>query len=601
MPGLIVQHHPLSVARLRKKSQDYTQRIPPEVLGRIFLMVQDVSVGEERLNVTWVNRYWRAVALDTTRLWTRIAINRGHSLPDVDTLLARSGRRGCLDLRLSLTHLNELQAQSWLSRLWTTSSMGRVPLEGLRSLGIHVLDHSLPALDWSLPVLMGPNLVSLAIEYHGSELPPYTSWSLSLPENLPSLRELRIRGLFIAVPNTVLASLKTLEVSETSKFDWYVLLRQPHLRQHLHDMLLHCTSLNRLVLRNVSEAIFSVYHDAKAITLPALQYLEILDQPQTPSQILDELIIPDTAEVHIHTSFPAKRSQRNFRDGLLSTDLLRVGQPLPTLSQTTALSLEVGPKNIVRGWTGPSAQGDPSWSVTADLSGFPSSVRQLLTPRALGELTRIVNASLIVHLELHIPLDMHIRERDWDAFFGYFTALRYLRIGGEHTAHRILATERPLAANRRPVITPRLTQLSFCVDRVTRATLSMVGDKFEGRGTVVWFRLPERSHDSEEVLAESPEASMGSLDVRVEYGPRCSTCYTTDEPPLLSFAERLRIEREEASLVSQERFSDGERSVAHQDGSVSDEIEFAYDEHRLPALVADSLDDELDGDEGCDA
>ncbi|OSD08186.1 hypothetical protein PYCCODRAFT_1473727 [Trametes coccinea BRFM310] len=173
------------------------------------------------------------------------------------------------------------------------------------------------------------------------------------------------------------------------------------------------------------------------------------------------------------------------------------------------------------------------------------TARKSLMPLALLELSKLVDARLLVRLELHVPLRMHIRQRDWNTLFSQFIAVRYLCIGGERTVRKVLAAKRSTAARLLPVIPPLLAELSFCVHRVTRTTLNTVGDRFGGRGIVVLFRLLERSHRSEQragpcgVPEDEPEITRRTRRVR-------ASLLDVLHHSRLSFAERMRIEREEA-------------------------------------------------------
>ncbi|KAF7308953.1 F-box domain-containing protein [Mycena kentingensis (nom. inval.)] len=100
-------------------SDDYTLRVPPELLARIFQFAQrleappdaaDDSDSDEpsgnlplEILVSHVSSYWRQTALGTALLWRNISISQTGSLAKLHAYLARSGPQTPLHFQVDLT------------------------------------------------------------------------------------------------------------------------------------------------------------------------------------------------------------------------------------------------------------------------------------------------------------------------------------------------------------------------------------------------------------------------------------------------------------------------------------------------------------------
>ncbi|KAI8986744.1 hypothetical protein BD414DRAFT_536656 [Trametes punicea] len=569
--------------------QDYTEHLPFEILSYIFIIVRDKSEGEDWLSVTWVNRYWRDVALGSTGLWLTMSFDHRHTRWDVSNLLQRSGMKRGLELSFNANHLDEHNASLFLIKLAARCPYG-THMDRLRSLAITAAGPASGALDYFLPCLRTATLQSLTLEDWCTNYTSARSLIRRLPSRLPALRELRLRGLVVAVPKTILARLETLEISDTAKYEDFALRFFPCLEGYLRETLAHCTGLKKLILK--FPLVSTSFDHAEPVKLPALEFVEILDQPYITSDIFSKLDIPGTAAVHLHSRIPLH--------GLLPTEVLLYDVPrsahtedlLPVVLDTTALSFEADTNTTVRGWTDPSARGAPNWSVMAELSHLGEEFRQGILPFALRNVRFIADPAQIVHLELHFQPRMYPNRWDCERLLPSFTALRVLRVGGELAVRKVLQaqpTYGSYAIRKLPVLPPTLQEFGLCVDRLTSDMRALLLRKLRGSRLFVRVLLPGSTLQNKQPAEDFAMTESKRLVMRLEYSPRCSVCYTeprkTHCPGL---AEKMRLEQE-----SSDDASDSETEEIKLQQSAADNVGTGS----TPPALHGTVDDAPDGED----
>ena len=158
--------HTISELRFRENTTNPIARLPPEILGYIFLWHVAIEQkfswrwgGEDYyrwMRVTHVCHHWREVALNTPRLWTNIFVVFTIGLEDrINSFLARSGQA---PLRLHIETDNLVQTNSdWAST--TQRAMSQViRAEALKLVGSATSQLAAAYLPSTAPILQSLDL-----------------------------------------------------------------------------------------------------------------------------------------------------------------------------------------------------------------------------------------------------------------------------------------------------------------------------------------------------------------------------------------------------------------------------------------------------------
>ncbi|EIW55476.1 uncharacterized protein TRAVEDRAFT_49966 [Trametes versicolor FP-101664 SS1] len=513
--------------------RDFTRGLPAELLVEIFSMVKDDSEGTEWQTVTWVDRRWRAIALCGSKLWKTVFFDHRLAPADALELVQRSGSARGLDLtfdaRLAPCHAREM--------LKLTQKHGACAR--MRKLAVWTASGGFSVLRDFLMSLQAPHLESLTLVDETKERSCHGVMEVPFEENdsvfmvladLPQLKELRMRGFLLLVPPTTLARLSILETSDTDKYN-LVNLGPESMDEYLQSLLTSCPNLEQLVLHGFHAG---SYLDWEKVTLPGLQYLEILHERPYQAPLYNHLKIPKTAAVHLYT--PLKDAKQNV--------LLYQDNSLPPLFENTAsLAFNANTNQHVCGWRTAHPTGSPAWCIMGEMSRLDARTRSELLLRALRDLPRTVNFPMpIVHLELHIHFTMpdYLFAAVWRELLLSLPALRVLRGGGERAARSFLCVLAPHArcgpserAQRCSVLLPRLRELGLCLvalrapmcvciaERVRFVSVLRIWLSAEAHEDKVTRRETRRNRRS---LTAEMERRWGTK-VRAEYRERCETCH----------------------------------------------------------------------------
>ncbi|KAI0336792.1 hypothetical protein GY45DRAFT_1429827 [Cubamyces sp. BRFM 1775] len=508
------------------KRSDFTRRLPFEILAYIFTLVYELSTADDSwLAITWVNRFWREVALNTRELWTTLSFGHHHSLFDISDLLWRSGTRKGLGLSFDMTSFDSSETTSRLMQLFLAGPTD-LHINRLRSLTIYT--RQIFGLDSFFSCLVAPNLRSLTLEDINAGVPYQYSLARYLPRDLPALRELRVRGFIIIVHPSLLAKLQVLEISDTGKYLPY--RRDPRVHGYLSAMLSPCANLEELTLRFPILA-GSFGPGSQRPSFPALKSLVIQGKPRLPSAILSQFVIPLDTQVHLQLRMP-----QGDPEFFLHHDAPWGHSSMFQLkAKTAALALDTNGDYTLTGWKNPWARGSPAWSVMADMHEplLVGNARQLSLAIAFRDLPRSFANSRIVHLELHINHDICTERDAWKNLLWGLSVLRVLRVGGERAVRTLLRSLPSPTSSQPSLLPPMLYELALCVHRLTDEVWMLVTNKV-CQISVLRICLPSSAHADAQIRRQArlnkkrirvSLTNRFGVQVRVEYGKMCGACH----------------------------------------------------------------------------
>ncbi|KAH9852478.1 hypothetical protein C2E23DRAFT_730897, partial [Lenzites betulinus] len=456
------------------KRMDPAVRLPMDVMARVFVLVKEDSVGDQWVVVSKVSQLWREHAFYASELWTTLSFGRKHLPVDVDHLLARSRGRSGLDLSFDTTWTSRNHAEAMLALLHEPSAANA---SRLQKLNIRTTRQGFREVDSLMKSLDAPNLATLALDDRTKRIPcnqPGDALFRTLP-NLPSLTSLRVRGLLLDVRPELFQSLTTLEMYNLKKYEQRRLPSE-RVKTYLCDVLALTTRLQRLKLHFPMND--QIIRDPNfAVELPALEYLEILDDNHYPAILFSALRIPKTAAVHLHSRIPNDDYNWVLLNALPLADH---GMPIESFAKTTALVFNANLHQSVHGWTNSEASGEPAWGLMGELSLRHRAARRKMLWEAFRELPTIVRATQIVHLELHIHWQLPTRGEDWVEVLSAFTKLRVLRVGGERAAWTMLDALPKIETNTiccRPGLPLGLQEVTLCLDSLRASTAMFIATK----------------------------------------------------------------------------------------------------------------------------
>ncbi|KAI0330905.1 hypothetical protein GY45DRAFT_680779 [Cubamyces sp. BRFM 1775] len=394
-------------------------RLPPELLSEVFLYVAKAAYEDPRasynryyhssifyawVSVTHVCRNWRAIALNTPRLWGHVVVSKKSV---VDEMLARSKKAPLF------VSAHVISPEDERSKLLKSIGQDASRLQELRLSGpVRVLQDVLRQFTEPSPAL--ERLIvseSVPPQYWASD----TSAPSMFQAQHPSLRYLELSRLIFSWTNSLLSSSGVTHLKLVGRLDSQSMLGTfEHLLSAIEQM-------PRLEVLDLEDAIPRLPDDTK--TLPTPQRTLSLPRLQRLSLSGNSL---DCGNLLNHLSFPSgTRLKFIGRGGVGATELLRV------VSQHLRRSEPLRSARLCRMYTGRiEANG---WREVLDpkRSKHPCVELQVDTLACSSVASYLVNASKIfagVH-----NLDVEALDHNWrwkDVFAG-MPELRVLAVSGD--------------------------------------------------------------------------------------------------------------------------------------------------------------------------
>ncbi|KAH9048662.1 hypothetical protein EDB83DRAFT_2676925 [Lactarius deliciosus] len=355
---------PLGVIAKRRNKLTRTCRIPPEVLGQIFLHYQRTSLGlciqalHKEMSkysalystalwwvpaVAHVCHHWRTVAFQVPQLWSNIALHLGS---DCALRMLKLSRETPITVALSDPHPCEasIKPVSW-GRLPKPGPPKLDPHEVLAGHLFHIRELELGACSctarrWvSLLETAAPHLETLWLCVNPHRPGSLPNVALALPQNFlathPRLRRVVLENALLsswAPSPSPLSHLVVLIVTAP------VLICPSSLMAFTiptHEQILRCLllmpALEELSLAHCLPP-FTPTFSLRTVSLRRLRALTLQDRSDRCHQMLHSLKIPATALVKMVSSYASALSSLDFLRvlPLLSAHLSRNGAAIPT-------------------------------------------------------------------------------------------------------------------------------------------------------------------------------------------------------------------------------------------------------------------------------
>ncbi|KAI0738623.1 hypothetical protein C8Q80DRAFT_1124750 [Daedaleopsis nitida] len=400
-------------------------RIPPELLGEIFLFARAHGIGLMALSpLLTVCRHWFVVAATTPRLWCSIHLNSRRTLC-VRTALARS--KNCpinvtitAEMTPALMDLLEPHVHRLRGFL-----PGVVLGEHERRFFALMQNRTMAILESLWAYVMKPEGGSSAL----MEFPP---------ERFPRLTTLSLHFIHISPSAPIFQQLTQLELSGRLGPDF----RSFHLAQVLHS----CVNLQKLHILFLALSDHDDRHRPTTtphrVTLTQLTYLSLECVTHTMRSVLDAIVIPPTASVSLCRTAPSGPAGVDLQGGM------RLAIPddrssLPILGRINSVSAQMLPdKYQLRGSIVGSI--DPyvytlGPRITLELGMGPfrgGEELTLLFPPGAHDLVNVFGGSPIECLDVRAT-DDRMSTFDWNTTFAAFPNLRILDISGSVQADYI--------------------------------------------------------------------------------------------------------------------------------------------------------------------
>ncbi|KAI0738650.1 hypothetical protein C8Q80DRAFT_255054 [Daedaleopsis nitida] len=288
-------------------------RIPPELLGEIFLFAQSVASGPWTLfPLLIVCRHWFVVAATTPRLWCSILV-ASDRLDRVRTWLARS--KECpisVDTAIYLrTPLIDV-LKPHVHRL-RELMFGVVQPEAEPHLIDFLRNHTMPMLE----------TFTVSIDHDDSSSSDLVEFS---PDRFPRLKFLGLSSLQTLPSSPIFRQITRLHLfgSLGPSFNYY----------HIEQMLHGCINLERLQINHLLLFDNSLGPQPRAaadrVTLTKLQYISVNSSALVIHQVLYSVIMPPTASVSLCRSPPDYPTDVGLMEGIQGLYLKIVGARCPS-------------------------------------------------------------------------------------------------------------------------------------------------------------------------------------------------------------------------------------------------------------------------------
>ncbi|KAH9888764.1 hypothetical protein C8Q73DRAFT_164761 [Cubamyces lactineus] len=427
-------------------------RLPPELLSEIFLYVAKAAYEDPRafysryyhssgfyawVSVTHVCRNWRAIALNTPRLWGYVVVSRKVV---VDELLARSKKAPLL------ISANVISSEDEKSKVLKSIGQDASRLQELR------LSGPVRVLQDVLRQFTEPSRTLERLVLSESIPPQYLASDTSVPSMFqaqhPSLRYLELSRLVFSWNNSLLSSSGITHLKLVGRLDSQSMLGM------FDHLLLAIEQLSCLEVLDLEDAIPRLPDDTK--TLPTPQRTLSLPRLQRLSLSGNSL---DCGNLLNHLSFPSgARLKLIGRGGVGATELLRV------VSQHLARSEPLRSARLCRMYTGRiEANG---WREVLDpkRSKHPCIELQVDTLACSSVASYLVNTSKMFTGVRNLDVEALDHDWRWKDVFAGMPDLRILAVTGDPQEQFIqaLSATRKGRRNRPPsLVLPRLRILKL--------------------------------------------------------------------------------------------------------------------------------------------
>ncbi|KAI0350462.1 hypothetical protein OH77DRAFT_1364977, partial [Trametes cingulata] len=390
-------------------------RLPPELLSEVFLHLVRrafeeiaasyyVSSGGSRfykwIAITHVCNAWRAVALNTPRLWGHIVLTRSPVFAEV---FKRSKKAPLLVLAPVPSFARQTAA------LLHTIMLEPSRLQDLRLLApAHIVRATCQKLTGSLPLLENLVLADHSFAIEGDTDEPYPPTSFAAP--LPNLRSLEICRLVLSWSNPLLSSSIT-ELRVIGRFD---------MRRWLgsFDELLHALEvMSHLQVLELVESIPTLPEDTtglpepqRSIALPRLRRLALTGPTLDCAFLANHLVISSYTRIFLRGHY-LDQDQELLR--FVQNHATRSGQLL-----AVHLSRAFSRTFVMKGWLTPGLwPSDPLIEVQVD------------APNNNAAASRLARHALFASVRF-LTIDVSHYQWIWRTVLGGFPEVRVFSVNG---------------------------------------------------------------------------------------------------------------------------------------------------------------------------
>ncbi|KAI9060825.1 hypothetical protein FKP32DRAFT_1595159 [Trametes sanguinea] len=389
-------------------------RLPPELLGYVFQWVQWLcgwSAGEvyrgygarSWIQLTWVCRRWRALALSSHILWTCIECRE---LPlDLECVTAFIERASGALLDVTSDAVGDIES---LLRIVLA------PGNNLRSLAMRVSsdgmhDKQLPSLLALLPATM-PALQKLKLETFNEWLSDV--WHVYLPDRaqFPGLLDISFYGFHFPWESPIYESLRSLDLSSIS---------YPPSATRFFQILEACPQLESLTYdqymsdRGMFSSLDAQEH---VVTLPRLRHMRLTNTLYAVSYVYDRLCVPSSCS--IITRFILS----DAASGPINAMLPRQRAFRSLLSNVMTLRLTVDDQIVYLGFE------TPDGASFTDITGLVDD--PVLDIPTFNSMLDLFAKAPLTTFRLYDPSSLHkVSAAMWISLFTRFPKLEHLDVG----------------------------------------------------------------------------------------------------------------------------------------------------------------------------
>ncbi|KAL7280716.1 hypothetical protein ACG7TL_005658 [Trametes sanguinea] len=421
-----IAHHADTIVELKMQLNTMTPiaRLPPEILAEIFALVSTTQYEEswrrhygssqvyKWLSVAHVCRVWRAIALDTPRLWSRIVLTR----PEVDKEVLARSKKAPLWISANIHHQDDERAA-----LLNTIMEDSVRLKELHLTGpARALQHLSAKWTNRADAL---EFLSLNSAYrlfdHASffATPPLSANLFS--GHVPRLRHLSICRLNVGWTSPLFCStLRTLTIDarnehsdSTGEFS------------HLLDALDNMQFLEKLSLTDavprLPDEVVAIPETQRAIRLPRLRVLEVYSDAIDCARLLRHLAIP--RDVKLKLTARTERGSEDFVQAL-SDQLGQANHLLSVRLERRSIS-----QVHLRGWWSVIKSRDPVFDIPPEPD---VDVYMDTTPFGQSVHSLVANATFLSHTK-RLLIEPTSRNWYWRLLLAQAPELRELSLIAE--------------------------------------------------------------------------------------------------------------------------------------------------------------------------
>ncbi|KAF9245224.1 hypothetical protein BU15DRAFT_41300 [Melanogaster broomeanus] len=289
-------HLSICALRTQRNALSPISRLPPEILATIFVHCARLYFGDFRLpcawqvppwvNVSYICRHWRDVALNCAPLWTFLFVS---SQRWTEELLSRS-KMAPLKIRMDMRYSKQSHESRFLEKVVAYAE--RIQDLSLR-LTRHTAEEILPKLSSRAPFL---KTLHVTVEKSGYLGERHVVLDTLFNGDTPALRTLELSNCHISWSSSVLGGLTSLRLRDLTSSS------QPTVTE-LIAMLRRMPNLVYLYLENALASANQFILDSKNLDLPRLSRLALIAPSSAIIAFLTRVHIPLETEARIRCRY----------------------------------------------------------------------------------------------------------------------------------------------------------------------------------------------------------------------------------------------------------------------------------------------------------